>query len=415
MVVTFSSPPVAFASNPNGRPPAAGSSGKPSDEISTLHLDVNDKESGVDYIEVRTVTVDGEDLGQLSAQVEKLTGGQTDVPLIDEMGDGTPSRDSGMARLRGWFTKKFSGAKFTWSKVTDAYDGLTSHQKTLVVTAAVVGFMGTEKVLEIRYSQAPVHMVWVMSAALLIASAVGVVNYFSVELKKFYSSHNPLVTKLVNDLAASPSPKKRWWSHMLNRGTFYTKMAAVNTLCYFIFKTALYSFVKSEGGVIDRLHNALELIWNSTFDKSIIVGFGIAATVFGIPTTEFIINHIHKLEAEAQGDPHKLAHARYLLTAYLSAAMTLRATSFSSLLVGYTLHNPVVMGGGATVILAMTGTSIWKLWWDEKRSGRVGAAAAVGPGSAVSAVATSSLGTARENSGATCEEDLTGIAELGYN
>lgn len=389
MLVTFSSPPYAFAAGAN-RPPNDPEN-KPPSEISTLHLDVNDRETGVDYIEVRTLTVDEENLDQLGQQVAKLTNGQTDIPLIDEMGDGTPSRDSGVTKLRGWFRNKFSQAKFTWSKVTDAYDGLTSHQKTLVVTAAVVGFMGTEKVLEIRYSQAPVHMVWVMSAAFLIASAVGVVNYFSVELKRFYSNHNPIVTKLVDQLAASPNPKKRWWSHMLNRGTFYTKMAAVNTLCYFIFKTALYSFVKSEGGVVDRLHHALELIWNSTFDKSIIVGFGIAATVFGIPTTEFIINHIHKLEADAKGDPHKLAHARYLLTAYLSAAMTLRATSFSSLLVGYTLHNPIVMGGGATVILAMTGSSIWKLWWDKKQAQRSAARSA------------------------NCEEDLTGIAELGYN
>lgn len=394
MLVTFSSPPVASASNLNGRPPGSESEPTPN-PISTLHLDVNDRETGVDYIEVRTLTVDEENLDQLGPQVAKLTNGQTDIRLIDEMGDGTPSRDTGVARLRGWFKNKFSKAKFTWSKVTDAYDGLTSHQKTLVVTAAVVGFMGTEKVLEIRYSQAPVHMVWVMSAAFLIASAVGVVNYFSVELKRFYSNHNPIITKLVDQLAASPSPKKRWWSHMLNRGTFYTKMAAVNTLCYFVFKEALYSFVKSEGGVVDRLNHALDLIWNSTFDKSIIVGFGIAATVFGIPTTEFIINHIHKLEAEANGDPHKLAHARYLLTAYLSAAMTLRATSFSSLLVGYTLHNPVVMGGGATVILAMTGTSIWKLWWDKKKAQRA-------------------AGDAKSES-PTCDEDLTGIAELGYN
>lgn len=346
MAVTFATPPYAVSA---GR----DLSDDPNAPIKFI-VTPNGKDTEIRSIETRVVETNASDESILELQLSQIIDGDEIAHVTIVVPDDESALPKSFYARASQIAAKVPGAVKNRAVLSSEKFGewFDLKRNRLAIIAFEVTLMSGLKMTDLMITSAPGQFAPALTASLLIGSIIGYVEYHTPYLVNLYTQHNGFMKGLIEKLNANAHHKlagavdSTWWM---------VKNASLNTFLYALFKIILYSSMKADGSIFERVVDGSRMI--TPFDGAMFFALGFGATIAGMPTSKLIVQYKNRLVEEAAGDPAKLHRADDIMTFWWSTALTARAAAFSSLLIGYTFEWPGLMIGAAAAIAGMSGGS----------------------------------------------------------
>lgn len=243
----------------------------------------------------------------------------------------------------------------------------------ITVILLEIAFVSKLKYTELVYSPEHVSHAPALTAALLIAATIGIVDWNIPHIARFIQVPSSPVKRLfeyISQTANTPELRKRVEYRLLKSFEFL-KNTAINVALLSAVKLILYSTIKADGTIGDRILDALIAAADADLlSKVNFAGTAVAATIVSFPMTQVILAYKDRLLKEAQGNRRKSLKAINMLTLAMSSALTARVALFCSKIVAVSFGMPNLNHASNLLLGGMFAWSAWKLY-DNKRKAAV--------------------------------------------